>query len=54
MKKRKFKPCPHCRCAKVEENKILFGGWFVECKACHWCGPSRRFRFLARKAWNKQ
>lgn len=53
MKKRKFKPCPHCRCGKVVENRAV-GGWFVECTACHWCGPTKRFRRSARKAWNRQ
>ena len=56
MKKREFKRCPHCRCSQIEEIKIILGarGWFIECKACHWCGPTKRTRRGARKAWNKQ
>lgn len=54
MKKRKFKPCPRCGCKSTWTVRITGSRqYYIECPACHQCGPTKLFKFRARRAWNK-
>lgn len=55
-------PCPqkHCWCDRITVWKARGGRglrrvrYFAECDNCHYCGPSKRFKRSAIKAWNRR
>ena len=53
------KPCYVCGAPKPWTVKILpergiLTKYFVECRMCHCCGPTRIGKHRAIKAWNKE
>lgn len=49
-------PCPGCGSRNLIANRSLIRRhhWFVECWACHWCGPTRWTLKRAIKAWEEE
>lgn len=52
------KHCPNCNSSRIADVHILSRKppwwWRVECIDCHWCSPTKLFRYRAIKAWNKR
>lgn len=53
------RPCPRCKnprpwLMKVLPSRGIFTRYFVECRRCHRCGPTRIGKSRAIKAWNRR
>ena len=51
-------PCPSCRTprpwlVKILPTRGIFTCYFVECRMCHRCGPTRIGKSRAIQAWNR-
>lgn len=55
-----LKPCPNCGNLKPICVNIcsLYGGnghkFYIMCWKCKWCGPTKMFRWRAKRAWNRR
>lgn len=48
-------PCPNCGKSAVGIWRIMGSRkYVVECNSCHWFGKTRRFRWRAIRAWNRE
>ena len=52
-----LKPCPFCGSTELTMWRIKYPKshkYFVECDKCHWCGKTKLFKRMAKRAWNRR
>lgn len=55
FKKKEPLPCPKCGSAFVGIWWVVDSGkFFCECRNCHYCGRTKRFKWRAIRSWNKE
>ena len=57
MKKTKIKRCPYCKHPKpwvvrIHPLRGIFTKYYIECRACHYCGKTKVGKKRAIRSWN--